>query len=236
MPETVYPLIDGLALERRGLRDRVYDLVLEMLMSSNLEPGSRLSIDMIARNLNVSPTPVREALVQLERTGLVTREAHKGYRVAPPIADDQLEALFDTRMILEVGATELAARDAQTLVPLLEDSLEQHRRVAAQVQAGVADGPVSVQLLTEYFAVDWAFHHLIFESTHNPFLLDMSETISTRVHRMRQTVLSGVTDADHAVAEHTAIVEAFTMGPEAAAAAMRTHIEMVRGRSRSISH
>src|SRR5690606_5880841 len=71
-------------LERRGLRDRVYDLILEMLLEGDVEPGSRLSIDTLAKQLDVSPTPVREAMVQLERTGLVTREVLKGYRVAPP--------------------------------------------------------------------------------------------------------------------------------------------------------
>src|SRR5690606_42041440 len=77
-------------IERRGLRDRVYDRVLVLLLSDEIPPGARLSIETIARQLSVSPTPVREALVQLERTGPVTREALKGYRVAPPLTVDQL--------------------------------------------------------------------------------------------------------------------------------------------------
>ncbi len=107
-----------------GLRDRVYDRVLEFLMGHDVEPGMRLSIDGLARTLGVSPTPVREALVQLERTGLVTREANKGYRVAPPLAGDQLEALFDARLIVESGAVELAARgDVEALRTRLDAAL-----------------------------------------------------------------------------------------------------------------
>jgi DNA-binding GntR family transcriptional regulator len=237
MLETINPIHAGIALERRGLRDRVYELVLGTLMSPDIEPGSRLSIDTVARDLNVSPTPVREALVLLERTGLVTREAHKGYRVAPPISDGQLEALFDARLVLEGGATELATADAATIVPLLEAALEEHREVTQRVKDAAASGEIPVELLREYFAVDWGFHHLIFEGTHNPFLLDMSEAISTRVHRMRQTVQTGVSDADDAVIEHTAVLEAFKGGdPTVAGAAMRDHIEKVRTRSRSDSH
>jgi DNA-binding GntR family transcriptional regulator len=232
MSDTVYPLGAALSLERRGLRDRVYDLVLDMLMSADIEPGSRLSIDTIARDLRVSPTPVREALVQLERTGLVTREAHKGYRVAPPISDGQLEALFDARLVLEGGATELAAEHADSLVPLLADALDEHREVTKRVQDAAVHDDLSVALLREYFAIDWHFHHLIFEGTNNPFLIDMSEAISTRVHRMRQTVTTGVSDARFAVVEHSAVLDAFREGPAAAAAAMRDHIEKVRGRSR----
>lgn len=233
MVDAVFPLGASSSLERRGLRDRVYELVLDMLLSSGIEPGARLSIDAIARDLDVSPTPVREALVQLERTGLVTRVTHKGYRVAPPLADDQLESLFDARIVLESGATALAAAHADELVPALEVALAQHVEMTARVRAAASAGDIPVALLSEYFAVDWNFHHLIFEGTRNPFLLDMSEGISTRVHRMRQTVETGVTDADQAVVEHRAILDAFSDGPETAAAAMRSHIELVRTRARS---
>ena len=229
---TVYPLRSDGVIERVGLRDRVYDLVLDMLLSSDIEPGSRLSIETIARDLRVSPTPVREALVQLERTGLVTREANKGYRVAPPISDQQLEALFDARVLLEGGATALAAARDASIVPLLDEALADHRSVTERVHEAMASGTLDVVLLREYFSADWHFHHLIFEGTENPFLIDMSEAISTRVHRMRQTVTSGVSDADFAVAEHQAILDAFAAGPEAAAASMRDHIERVRERSR----
>ena len=231
MTGAVYRLDGTLTLERRGLRDRVYELVLDMLMRSGIEPGSRLSIDTIARDLGVSPTPVREALVQLERTGLVTREAHKGYRVAPPISDGQLEALFDARLVLETGATALAAKNSE-LLPVLEEALAQHRTMTQRVEEASAHGDIPVDLLREYFAADWNFHHEIFQSTNNPFLIDMSEAISTRVHRMRQTVSSGVSDAGDAVSEHTAIAAAFTISPEAASAAMREHINRVRERSR----
>ncbi|MET0933814.1 MAG: GntR family transcriptional regulator [Mycetocola sp.] len=237
MAEPTYPLGNTVVIERKGLRDRVYDLVLDMLVGQQVAPGTRLSIDAIARDLKVSPTPVREALVQLERTGLVTREPLKGYRVAPQITDGQLESLFDTRIVLEGGAAGLAARHSDVLVPQLEAALDEHRKVTDQVRAASATGDLSVGLLAEYFTVDWNFHHLIFEGTNNPFLIDMSEAISTRVHRMRQTVLSGVTDAEDAVSEHAQILEAFRTGdPDAAAAAMRDHIEKVRFRSRSDAH
>jgi len=230
MTDPVFRLTGAESIERRGLRDHVYERVLDVLLGSDIEPGMRLSIDAVARELGVSPTPVREALVQLERTGLVTRVANKGYRVAPPLADDQLDALFDARLVLESGAAALASAHEAALVPRLQEALAAHEAMTAVVRATEGDLPVA--LLREYFAVDWNFHHLIFEGTHNPFLIDMSEAISTRVHRMRQTVQTGVSDADDAVVEHRAIVDAFAAGPEAAAAAMRAHIERVRERSR----
>ena len=237
MADTVNTIGAATAPMLRGLRDSVYELVLGMLMSPDIVPGSRLSIDTVARDLNVSPTPVREALVLLERTGLVTREAHKGYRTAPPFSDGQLEALFDARLLLEGGATELATLNAATVVPQLEHSMMAHREVTRRVKSAAAKGEIPIELLREYFVIDWSFHHQIFEGTHNPFLVDMAETISTRVHRMRQTVRTGVSDAGDALIEHEAVLEALKRGdPGIAGDAMRDHIEKVRMRSRSDSH
>jgi len=215
-----------------GLRDRVYDRVLEVLMGHDVEPGMRLSIDGLARSLGVSPTPVREALVQLERTGLVTREANKGYRVSPPLAGDQLEALFDARLIIESGAVELAARgDVVLLRERLAVALAEQASVAAEV-AQVGVGAASEELMARFFRSDWQFHQLIFDATRNPFLEEMSEIITTRVHRMRQIVEGGGDDTDRAVHEHRAVLDALGVDAESAVAAMRVHIDAVRLRSR----
>jgi DNA-binding GntR family transcriptional regulator len=228
--------IPGFGAERitqRGLRDRVYDRVLDVLMGPDVEPGMRLSIDGLARTLGVSPTPVREALVQLERTGLVTREANKGYRVAPPLAGDQLEALFDARLIVESGAVELAARgDVEQLRERLVLALSDQAAVAREV-AVVGSAQASEELMARYFRSDWQFHQLIFDAARNPFLLEMSDVITTRVHRMRQIVEGGGDDTDRAVHEHQAIVDALASDPSSAVAAMRVHIDAVRLRSRA---
>ena len=221
------PWADDGAIARRGLRDDVYERILDLLMSEQLAPGTRLSIDGIARDLRVSPTPVREALIQLERTGLVEREALKGYRVAPPLEHDQVDAVFDARLIIECGAVALAAPRAEALVPALESALQGQHEAAAVLRADT-----SIPALSGYFVTDWHFHQLIFEHTENAFLVDMSEAVSARVHRMRQMVVSGISDADEAMAEHAAIIEAFRSGePGAAAEAMRQHLESVRSRA-----
>ncbi|MFZ6992631.1 GntR family transcriptional regulator [Curtobacterium sp. RRHDQ66] len=228
--------VPGFSAERitqRGLRDRVYDRVLDVLMGPDVEPGMRLSIDGLARTLGVSPTPVREALVQLERTGLVTREANKGYRVAPPLAGDQLEALFDARLIVESGAVELAARgDVEGLRERLVLALSDQAAVAREV-AVVGSAQAPEELMARYFRSDWQFHQLIFDAARNPFLLEMSDIITTRVHRMRQIVEGGGDDTDRAVHEHQAILDALASDPTSAVAAMRVHIDAVRLRSRA---
>src|SRR5690606_8264981 len=63
------------AVSRSVLADQIYNALLQWLMDGRLQPGDRVSIDGMAREFNVSPTPVREALARLESTGMVAREA-----------------------------------------------------------------------------------------------------------------------------------------------------------------
>ncbi len=69
--------------KRQVLVDGVYDTLVAFLMSGTLAPGDPVGIDSLSRSLEVSPTPIREALARIEATGLVVREPLRGYRVAP---------------------------------------------------------------------------------------------------------------------------------------------------------
>ena len=219
-------------IERRGLRDHVHERILELLLSGGLEPGTRLGIDTIARELDVSPTPVREAMVQLERTGLVTREALKGYRVAPPLGAEQLAELFDARLMLETTATRMAAPAGADLLDDLREAQGRHARAGERIVTALGAGRADLALTTEYFAADTAFHAVVLHHCRNRYLEQMSETLGAQVHRMRQTALRGVPDVEEAVAEHAAVVEAFATGEvEAPVAAMHRHLQNVRERS-----
>lgn len=228
---------------RRALRDGVYDAILEKLLDGSTPPGSSLGIDSLARELEVSPTPVREALVQLEHTGLVSRVALKGYRVAEPMTDDQLAELFDMRSVLEAAAVERAAAHADDLVPELRVAHAQHVLCAHRVRKlrgtgeklpGPEETPGDFADLREYFAADWEFHRTIIRAAGNRFLLQSADSLSAHVHRLRQTADRGTVDIDQAVDEHAAILAAFESGdPEQPKIAMREHLAAVAGRSRA---
>ncbi|WP_309066532.1 GntR family transcriptional regulator [Microbacterium sp.] len=219
-------------VERRGLRDQVYDRILELLLDGGVEPGSRLSIDTLARELDVSPTPVREAMVQLERTGLVTREALKGYRVAPPLAPDQLDELFAARLMLEVEATRLATPHAGELLPDLRAAHARHEEWTARIADAMRAGTATVRETQDYFAADAEFHRVILRAAGNRYIMGMHSDLGALTHRLRQAVIRGANDVEEAHAEHEAILAAFESGePDAPREAMRAHIEGVRDRS-----
>lgn len=214
---------------RRSLRDEVFDALMERIAGGVVRPGEPLGIDSLAAELGVSPTPVREALVQLEATGLVIRTALRGYRVAPPLSVDGFKELFDARRIVEVNAARLAAENVDQLLPVLRERHATHVAHGQRLQA--VQGDARSAALSDYLAADWNFHQAILDAAGNRFLLQMAQHISTHGHRLRQFIGSQHTDEDAAVAEHRAILDAFeTRDADAVARAMTHHIDSVRAR------
>lgn len=235
LPETDTFAGLGPAAPRVGLRDEVYERILKLLLAGTVEPGTRLGIDTLARQLGVSPTPVREAFVELERTGLVTREALKGYRVAPPLSAKQYGELLEARTMLETTAARLAAPVAPTFLAQLREAHDAHRVSVDRILGYVADGrgEADVEAAADFYAKDSAFHRVIFEHCGNRYVSGMSDSLGAQLHRMRQVVHSGVPDAREALAEHELILEAFegTGGGVTPEEAMRRHVEQVRRRA-----
>lgn len=216
---------------RRVLRDEVYDSLLELLVSGHFNPGDTLGIDPLAAKLQVSPTPVREALVQLESTGLVTRTALRGYKVAPPMSEDAIKQLFDARLLLEVEVLPHAMQHRGSLLPRLNRIWEQHRKHTEIIQS-TADGETSAKELGAYVAADRAFHDAIFESTGNAYFLQMARHISIHGQRLRQFVALQAVDAELATSEHKEILEAIESNDvDRAKDAARRHILGVRQRT-----
>ncbi|RLP09029.1 GntR family transcriptional regulator [Propionibacterium australiense] len=220
-------------LSAHGLRDEVYDAILEVLLAGQLPPASPLSIDGLAKSMSVSQTPVREALARLEHTGLVTREAHRGYRVAPPMSREQIAELVDARLVLEPSALHRAMqRDPETLLQSLNAAFATHKQWAARMaEPHALEDPA---LVKRYFESDWMFHQAILDHCGNRYLSRAVNSLSFSVHRMRQTLGTQVSDASFAIEEHSAILDAVATGdPDAAADAMTEHLRKVLDRCMS---
>ena len=218
------PPIGSNPLGRQALTDQVYEELLASLVDGRHEPGDALSIDGVARELEVSPTPVREALARLESTGLVTRIAMRGYRVAPTLSTEELAELMDARLAIEpVTALRACRRATPALIEALDRSIADLRNAPT--------GPLSAQY-REYWQADRRFHDLIAESADNRFLLMAYNCLGGQVQRFRLFTGLGVTDAEYAIKEHTAILAAFrSREPKKARRAMAKHLRGVRARS-----
>ena len=101
--------------------------VLAAIADGRLEPGGRYSVAQLAEQLGISRTPVREALLVLEREGRVRFERNKGVRVLETTAADVAE-VFELRLLLEVPAAAKACGVVDT--GALEAALDARRRRA----------------------------------------------------------------------------------------------------------
>src|SRR5260370_27262487 len=95
---------------RQTLTDSVYEAVTELVMDQHIEAGGRVNIDLVARQLNLSPTPVREALARLEMGGLVMKEPLRRYSVTPTLDTKTFNDLYDLRRLLQPFSPRPAAQ------------------------------------------------------------------------------------------------------------------------------
>ena len=220
-----------MAVRRKVLRAEVEELILQRLLEAQWPPGARLSIDGLARDLEVSPTPVREAMVSLERSGLVEYVALRGYVVAPPLDAVHMTELLDARKVVESAALGRAFHDQDALLVDLEQAHRHHTEVLSRIDEG---GSEDYALLNEHFRADWAFHQVFFAHAENRYLRTMVENLSTYTHRMRQTWSGGpeTFDGHTALHEHGLILEKVRQhNHDGALRALTEHLEGVLARS-----
>jgi len=211
-------------VSRQVLADHVYDALLSALMDGRLEAGTPVSIDGMARELDVSPTPVREALARLEATGMVRRTALRGYRVAPLFTPEELADLMDARLVIEAANAFMAcSRAGDGLVRELAQAIEDLKSAPR--------GPAFSEFRA-YWEADERFHRLVAQHADNQFLLSAYNALGGQVQRFRFFGGLGVTDADFAIAEHTEILKAIEAGDAGLARDMMiAHIQGVKHRS-----
>src|SRR5919198_1312238 len=99
-----------MAIQKQALADAVYEAIFNKLVSLDIAPGARITVDGLVRELEVSHTPIREALGRLEAEGLVVKTHLVGYSAAPQITRRHFDELYDLRMRLEPDAARRAAR------------------------------------------------------------------------------------------------------------------------------
>ncbi|MFJ4171575.1 GntR family transcriptional regulator [Paenarthrobacter sp. NPDC089714] len=214
-------------VQRSGLRESVYESILEMLVENEFAEGAPLRVEALAQLLEVSPTPVREALVQLEATGLVTYVSNKGYSVAPQLSAADMASMMDARLVLEIAAVRRAAELADpALARHLRKLLEGQAKAAARVAE--LKGERQKSALRDYLKLDHQFHDGIMQGCGNKFLFRMAASLDAQAQRVRQSFLNGIPDAQDVLAEHHAVAEAIAAGdPDAAEKAITRHLHRV---------
>lgn len=143
------------------LTDRVYAAIHEAIMSGELPVGTQLKVRDLAEQVGTSVMPVREAIRRLEESGLAVRSPHRG-AVVKGLTVDELEDVYDVRLVLETEAARLGASR------ITRKSGAAMRREYDKLMRAVAQGR-----LVDALNHDEAILAVLYECAGNPVLADI---------------------------------------------------------------
>jgi DNA-binding GntR family transcriptional regulator len=184
----------------------VRDDLLGMILRGEIKAGERINEPDIAGRLRVSRVPVREALRELESSGLVEARKHSGVFVRT-LGAEEIRALYELRALLDGFSGRRAAglpdAERQPLADTLDASI-------ARMEEAAQAGNVSA-----YYSENLRFHWIMVEATGNSALAESYRNIVQKLHLSRLTNLSHGMGMVASVADHRQIAAALRSGDAA---------------------
>jgi DNA-binding GntR family transcriptional regulator len=190
----------------KTLVDRVYHEIQSKILNNTWATGHQALEQELAHELGVSRTPVREALMRLERDGLVKVVPRHGMRVLPISLTDVLE-IYQILTSLESLAVELAS--ARNLSAKELQSLERAAQEMNEAQ--------EASDLKAWAQADENFHYHLVELSGNRILTEVVDNFWGRAQRARLTMLSLRNSPTSSTREHTKLIDAIRRGDGALA-------------------
>lgn len=205
--------LERLDVTRESLTDRTIVVVREAIQNGSMVPGELYSVYQLSKDLGVSRSPVRDALLRLEETGLVRFERNRGFRILQP-GPREIAELFAARIALEGQGAALAARKVTP-----EQLADMDTEIAAMHAATEADDEPT------FLLHDQRLHSLILHAAGNEYVRTIIDNIRDATRLVGVSTIENKRDLYEVYGEHTPIVAALRDHDAAAAeAAMDTHV------------
>ena len=180
-------------------------------------PGTALDETLLAHAFNVSRTPIREAIRQLEMSGLVEARPHRG-AVVCDVPPGRLDDMFSVMRELEALCARLAAA-----------AMTAEERAALRALHEASAELVRGEQRDAYVAANDAFHDAVYDGSGNGFLAETARHVRFRLSPFRRAQFEGRSRLARSFDEHERIVAALERGDAVAAEAeMRVHLGVVR--------
>lgn len=202
----------------RSLVDRIVEDVALQIIDGRLTPGADVNSVELAKRYSSSRTPVREALLTLQREGLVDIPARKRPRVAP-VTLTQAREVYEVRASLHGLVSELIVQRR----PSLDVLHEWHAKLAKDAMAGDVDG---------YFWDNVAFRQAEAEAAGNAQLARTLSSLGLRTLQLRHVSLSLPGRLERSVNDHDRLLQAYADGDADLAVAITKSI--IKGGLRAI--
>ena len=178
-----------------------YEAVKRRILDNDIPGGAHVLEEELAQTLGMSRTPIREALVQLEKDGLIELVPRRGMRVLA-LSPDDIRHVYDLLQCLESHAAALAAGHRN------------HRRIAAKLGTLIAGMRAALDAddLRGWAEVNERFHRTLVDSCGNPRLAQMAYTLLDQSHRVRTFTMHLRARPVRSTDNHAATVDAIRNG------------------------
>jgi len=205
-------------IESPNLRDQTYDIIKNMIIMREIAPGKKINEEHLAKAIQVSRTPIREALCRLENEGIVKIIPRRGAFVAD-LTEINVSEILLIREVLEGLVARLAAEYMD------EKTLEKLKKALEKVSAS----PEKDSGLINYTRSEIDFHALLLSVSNNQMLKNMMEIVNAHLQIIRLRTVVIPERAQKTVKEHHQILKAIENGDAGAAEElMRQHVRSVR--------
>ena len=153
----------------KSLKDHVYDYIARQIMDGTLEPEQKINENVICEELNISRTPVREALIQLASEGVLKNRARKGF-VVRALSEEEVAELYGVLGVLDGYAAELA------VFQLGEKDLANMGFYVDSMDVAIRAGNYEM-----YHVQQVAFHDVYIRKSGNQILIDELERLKSKL-------------------------------------------------------
>lgn len=206
---------------RSSLRSQVTDVLRGALVTGEMRPGAVYSAPALAARFGVSATPVREAMLDLAKEGLVEPLRNKGFRVTA-LTETELDEITELRMLIEVPTVAALASDYR---PEWAATFERLRGLADEIVERAESGD-----LIGYVDADRRLHLELLALSGNRQLVTMVGELRSRSRLFGLEQLARTGRLIRSAAEHRELLDLVVAGDSRGARAlMRRHIGHVRG-------
>ncbi|MBV2142120.1 GntR family transcriptional regulator [Falsochrobactrum sp. TDYN1] len=201
-----------MTVQDANLREQVFQQIRGEIIAGHALPGNMYSVPSIAESLGTSTTPVREALLELVRLGLLEPHRNRGFRVTAPSVSETRD-IFDMREVLEIHA-------ATTVARMKDKDLSQLKPIADEIAAAVEN-----RNFRDYLKADRQFHYILTAAAGNAILTDTVFSLRDRIRFYGDDSEEGFERQRASAPEHYRIAElAISGGEEELAALLKSHI------------
>ena len=211
--------------KRTTLSEIAYVAIRQQIITGRLAPSSKLVVVALASGLDLSPTPINEALAALERERLVTYLPHRGYFVSS-VTPENVEEVYTVREVFELLTVRLATENADRA------TIAQLRSVLEQTRLSVRAGDTS-----RFSDLDLEFHQVVWNSARNALAARIGDLIGGQIRLLVATAARTPGRFRGAYEEHCVIYKAIkNRDASEAVRTMRQHIRAAKAAlSRALS-